>query len=158
MGDKGLAMGKIVKALCAALLMVGLSACAATYRNHGYVPTEVDLQSLVVGRDTRATVEQTIGRPSTNGVERDDSWYYIQSRVKNFAYRAPKVESRELVAISFSENGTLANIERFGLERGRVVPLSRRVTETSIRDFGLIQQIIRNFGRINVGQTLDDSP
>lgn len=147
-------MDKIVKGLCAALLIVGLSACGATYRNHGYVPTDGDLQSLVVGRDTRDTVETTIGRPSTNGVERADSWYYVQSQVKHFAYRAPKVESRELVAVSFADNGTLANIERFGLERGRVVPLSRRVTKTSVRDFGLIQQLIRNFGRFNLGDTI----
>ena len=91
-------------------------------------------------------------------MERDDAWYYIQSRVRNYAYRAPAFEERELVAVSFAANGTVDNIERFGLERGRVVTLSRRVTETSIRDFGLIQQIIRNFGRINIGETLADGP
>lgn len=147
-------MVTIVKGLLAALLVVGLSACAATFRNHGYVPTDADLQALIPGVDTRATVESAIGRPSTNGVERDDAWYYIQSRVRHYAYRAPKFEERQLVAVSFAGDGTIDNIERFGLERGRVVTLSRRVTRTSIRNFGLVQQIIRNFGRIDVGQTL----
>ncbi|SDZ13888.1 Beta-barrel assembly machine subunit BamE [Jannaschia faecimaris] len=149
-------MATIMKGLVAALLVVGLSACSATYRNHGYIPDDADLQSLIVGVDTRDTVETTIGRPATNGVERDDAWYYVQSRVQHYAYREPKFEERELVAVSFAADGTIDNIERFGLERGQVITLSRRVTETSIRDFGLIQQIIRNFGRVNIGDSFAD--
>lgn len=149
-------MGTITRGLLAALLMAGLVGCSATFRNHGYVPDESDLQALVVGVDTRDSVETTIGRPATSGVERGDAWYYVQSRVRHYAYRAPETTNRELVAISFAGDGTVRNIERFGLERGRVVPLSRRVTSTSIREFGLIQQIIRNFGRINVGEALSD--
>ncbi|MGB3556401.1 MAG: outer membrane protein assembly factor BamE [Jannaschia sp.] len=136
------------------ILAIGLSACGATFRNYGYVPDDVDLQSLNVGVDTRDSVEAAVGRPSASGMLRDDAWYYVQSRVRNFAWRAPETINRELVAISFSESGRVTNIERFGLEKGRVVPLSRRVTETSIREFGLIQQIFRNFGRINIGEAL----
>jgi hypothetical protein len=40
-------------ALCCLIVVTG---CSATYRNHGYVPPEEDLQNLVVGVDTRATV------------------------------------------------------------------------------------------------------
>lgn len=147
-------MATILKGLMTVLLIAGLSACSATFRNHGYVPDAADLQALSVGVDTRETVATAIGRPSTSGVERDDAWYYIQSRVRNFAYRAPVVERRELVAVSFAANGTVENIERFGLERGRVVTLSRRVTQTSIQDFGFLQQLIRNFGRINIGDQI----
>ncbi|WGH78961.1 outer membrane protein assembly factor BamE [Jannaschia ovalis] len=147
-------MAGIIRGIATALLVVGLSACSATYRNHGYVPDDADLANLIVGVDTRDTVETSIGRPTAQGVLGENAWYYVQSRKRQFAWQAPETVERELVAISFSEAGTIANIERFGLERGRVVPLSRRVTETSIRDFGLIQQIIRNFGRINVGEAL----
>lgn len=149
-------MATIFRALLVAGLVAGLAACSATFRNHGYVPDDADLQRLVVGTSTRETVESAIGRPSTNGVERGDAWYYVQSQVRNYAWRAPQTLERQLVAVSFAENGTVANVERFGLERGRVVPLSRRVTTTSIREFGLIQQIIRNFGRIDIAQGLAD--
>lgn len=149
-------MATIFRALLVAGLVAGLAACSATFRNHGYVPDETELLRLVVGVSTRDTVESTIGRPSTNGVERGDAWYYVQSRVRNYAWRAPQTLERQLVAVSFAENGTVANVERFGLERGRVVPLSRRVTTTSIREFGLIQQIVRNFGRLDIAQGLAD--
>lgn len=142
--------------MLAAVLLTALAACGATYRNHGYVPTDRDLAALAVGVDTRETVEAAIGRPATSGVERADAWYYVQSRVRTLGPLPPRTTERQLVAVSFTSGGTVENIERFGLERGRVVPLSRRVTRTSIRDFGLIQQIIGNFGRINVGDTLAD--
>ncbi|KIT17770.1 outer membrane protein assembly factor BamE [Jannaschia aquimarina] len=135
-------------------LTVALVACGPVYRNHGYIPEDADLSALVVGVDTIDSVETTVGRPSASGVLREDAWYYVRERRRQFGPGASRPVSRELVAISFAENGTIENIERFGLEDGRVVTLSRRVTETSIRDFGLIQQIIRNFGRINIGEAL----
>ncbi|SFJ56143.1 outer membrane protein assembly factor BamE [Jannaschia pohangensis] len=149
-------MASFFKGLAILLVVTGLAACSATFRNHGYVPDDADLEALIIGVDTRDTVETTVGRPATSGVEREDAWYYVQSQVRNYAWRAPQTLERELVAISFAPDGTIENIEKFGLERGRVVTLSRRVTKTSIREFGLIQQIIRNFGRINVGETLAD--
>lgn len=149
-------MATILRGLLLAALLTGLGACAATYRNHGYVPNEAQLGVISVGADTRETVEAAIGLPSTSGVVRDDAWYYIQSRVRNYAWRASETLDRQLVAVSFSPGGTVENIERFGLERGRVVTLSRRVTTTSIRQYGLIQQLVRNFGRIDVTQGLED--
>lgn len=148
--------GKLSKFAALCVLLLGLSACAATFRNHGYVPDDRDLEALTVGVDTRDTVAAAVGRPTASGVLQGDAWYFVQSRVRNFAYRAPETIERELVAISFSENGTISNIERFGLEDGRVVSLSRRVTESSIREFGIVQQLLRNFGNINIGDALAD--
>lgn len=150
-------MGRIWRGVAvAAVLAVSLSACGPTYRNHGYVPVDRELAGIRPGVDTRESVEAAIGRPATSGVERADAWYYVQSRTRRLGPLAPRTIDRQLVAVSFAPGGTVENIERFGLERGRVVALSRRVTETSIRDFGLLQQILGNFGRINVADTLAD--
>jgi outer membrane protein assembly factor BamE (lipoprotein component of BamABCDE complex) len=143
-----------VKAAALAGCMMVLAACAATFQNHGYTPSEEDLSAIVVGVDTRDTVEDTIGKPAASGVLSDTAWYYVSSRNRHWAYRAPETVERELVAVSFGDTGTVTNIERFGLEDGQIITLSRRVTDTSIREFGLIQQLIRNFGRINIGEAL----
>ncbi|MEM7643771.1 MAG: outer membrane protein assembly factor BamE [Pseudomonadota bacterium] len=136
-------------------LSLVLAGCSATFQNHGYVPPPEDLDAIIVGVDTQSSVEATLGRPSTGGLIRDDAWFYVQSRMRRFGPGPSREIDRQLVAISFAgEERTVANIERFGLERGRIVSLSRRVTETSIQDFGLIQQILRNFGRIDVGNIL----
>lgn len=151
-------MGRITRGLAlGAIVSASLAACGPTYRNHGYVPVDRELALIRPGVDTRESVEAAIGRPATTGVERADAWYYVQSRTRRLGPLAPQTVERELVAVSFAPGGTVENIERFGLDRGRVVPLSRRETETTIRDFGLIQQLLGNFGRINVGDTLADS-
>jgi hypothetical protein len=49
----------------APVFLVGvLSACAATFTNHGFVPPDAELEQILVGVDTRGTVEETIGPPS----------------------------------------------------------------------------------------------
>lgn len=145
---KGLVM------LVSLLVLALLAGCAESIRNHGYAPTEDQLLEILPGIDTRGTVEDVIGRPSTSGVLREGAWYYVGSKVRHFAYRAPEVVDREVIAISFNADDTVANIERFGLEDGRVVTLSRRVTETTVRDVTFIRQLIRNFGRIDLGEAL----
>ncbi|AHM04875.1 Outer membrane lipoprotein OmlA [Roseibacterium elongatum DSM 19469] len=139
--------------ILAAILGLGLVACAATYDNHGYVPPEGDLAEISLG-DTRDEVAERVGRPATAGVMRDEAWFYTAYRIRNFTYRAPEVVEREIVAISFDQGGRVQNIERFGLEDGQVVQLSRRVTESTVQNLGFFQQLLSNFGRINLGEVL----
>lgn len=146
----------VVRAGLGLALALGLSACAAIYDNHGYVPPEEDLALITPGQDTRASVEEAIGRPLANGVFRDEAWLWVASRVRNYAYRAPETVERRIVAISFDEAGTVTNVERFGLQDGQAVPLSRRVTETTISDTTLFQQLLRNIGQVDLGNALGD--
>ncbi|MBA3911502.1 MAG: outer membrane protein assembly factor BamE [Rhodobacter sp.] len=130
------------------VLAVGLSACSPVLRNHGYVPTEEELALVEVGTDTRETVGQKIGRPSTSGLLNDDGWYYVQSRFRLVGPREPKEIERQVLAITFNEAGVVENIARYGLEDGKVVQISRRVTETNIKGLTLIQQLLGSFGRL----------
>ena len=131
-------------------LTLGLAACSATFTNHGYVPPPEVLSEIGIGA-SRDEVAEIAGAPGTGGVTRDEAWFYTQYRVRNFTYNAPQVIERDIVAISFSEAGNVTNIERFGLEDGQIVQLSRRVSESSVRDVGFLSQILSNFGRINLG-------
>ena len=45
----------------ALIVSIGIAGCSPTFRNHGYVPPEEDLSELVVGIDTRSTVEDVVG-------------------------------------------------------------------------------------------------
>lgn len=137
--------GRLI-AVCGLFLLIG---CSATYRNHGFVPPEEDLQNLVVGVDTRATVDDVIGPPSTAGMLSDGNYYYVRSRIRQYGMLRPQVVERTVLAISFNPDDTIANIETFGLENGQVVPLTRRVTDSSVVGNGLLRQILSNIGNIN---------
>lgn len=136
------------------LCLLALAGCSATYRNHGYVPLEEDLQRITVGVDTRASVEETVGAPTTSGVLDDGTFYYVQSQMRHFAYQRPEVVQREVVAISFDNAGVVRNIERFTLEDGNVVPISRRVTDSSVVDVNILRQLLSKIGRFSADSML----
>lgn len=137
------------------LVLVLVTACTTLYRNHGYVPTDEELATVAIG-DTRQAVTDKIGRPTASGLLNDVGWYYVQSRFASRGAFEPKEIDRQVVAITFTEDGTVANVERFGLDSGKVVPLSRRVTETNIKGIGFIRQLLGSFGRLGPGALTGD--
>jgi outer membrane protein assembly factor BamE (lipoprotein component of BamABCDE complex) len=149
MQPKAMAKGAngAVTLLVAVVLSLVLSACQPVMRFHGYAPSDADLSQIVVGRDTRETVAEKIGRPGVGGVMENSGWYYVQSDWRNDAWRAPVELERQVVAISFNARGVVSNVERFGLEDGEVVALSRRITETGPAGQSVLRQIFGTFGR-----------
>jgi outer membrane protein assembly factor BamE (lipoprotein component of BamABCDE complex) len=133
----------------ALIAVLGLGACTPLYRNHGYLPTETELAAINVGTDTRESVTAAIGAPSVNGVLNDSGFYYIESRFRHLGPFAPQEIERQVLAISFDAAGVVTNIERFGLEDGRVITLSRRVTDDNVRDTTFIRQLLGNLGNFD---------
>ncbi|QDY70266.1 outer membrane protein assembly factor BamE [Qingshengfaniella alkalisoli] len=142
--------GTFIAGLC-----VAVTACAPIKRNHGYTPPDYDLAQIQVGRDTRDSVTDLVGAPLNEGFQRGDTWYYVSSRRETRGLFKPEEIERQIVAISFSGGGTVRNIERYGLEDGRVVTLSRRVTDQSVPDVGLLRQIFGNLGSPQAGEFLE---
>ncbi|SIS51372.1 outer membrane protein assembly factor BamE [Phaeovulum vinaykumarii] len=139
-----------------ALALIAQAGCTPVYQNHGYVPSDEDLALLEVGRDTRQDVAFLVGRPSSAGLLEGSGWYYVGSRWEHKGARAPVEIDRQVVAISFDDDGTIENIERFGLQDGQVVALSRRVTDSNIKGIGLLRQIFGSLGRISADQLFSD--
>ena len=133
-----------------------LTACTPLYRNHGYMPTETELAAFAVGVDTRETVTATIGAPTAGGVLNASGFYYVESRFRHFGPLAPQEIERQVLAISFNAAGVVTNIERFGLEDGQVVTLSRRVTDDNVRDTTFIRQLIGNLGNFDPTALIGD--
>lgn len=135
---------------------LALGACAPITRNHGYAPSESELATLTLGRDTRDSVAAAVGRPSTEGVLDGQGFYYVESRYRETGLLRPQEISREVLALSFAPDGTLGAIERFGLEDGRVVPISRRTTPGVFADPGVLERIAANFGGLDTGALLGE--
>ncbi len=129
--------------------VVAAAACTPIVKKHGYIPPPEDLAEIKVGVDTRDTVTEAIGAPTSSGVVRDSDYYYVSSKIRHYGPKRPEVVSRELVAISFDQRGVVRNIERFGLEDGIVVPLERRVTDSSVKNKGFLRQLLGNIGNFN---------
>lgn len=141
--------------LVAGVVMLSVG-CTTMYRNHGYAPSDDQLAEVLVGVDTRDTVADVIGPPTAGGVTNTGGFFYVQSR---FALRGPlepEEIDREVVAIRFDSAGTVSNVERFGLENGNIVPLSRRVTSDNVADTTFLRQLFGSIGNFNAGDFLGD--
>ncbi|OCX60959.1 cell envelope protein SmpA [Thioclava sp. SK-1] len=134
---------------------VALAGCQSIYRNHGYVPTDLELSEVQVGTSTREDVATMIGRPSSSGLLEGSDWYYVGSRWERRGWFAPEEIDREVVAVSFDGSDRVTNVERYGLEQGNVVVLSRRVTEANVKGIGFIAQLLGSVGRVSAEQVLD---
>ena len=148
------ATGKLRNFSVALILSVSLAACTANYRNHGYVPLDEDLSQITVGVDTRDTVAELVGTPSSAGVLNDSGYYYVRSRVKHFAWQKPEVVERQVVAVSFTQAGIVENIGRYTLQDGVVVPLARRITRNG-QDVNFIKKILSNLGRFSASDIVN---
>lgn len=148
-------MRATARAIIISLALVAVAGCTPIMRNHGYVPSDAELQEITVGIDSRATVEDVLGTPSAGAFMEGGDIYYVRSQVRHFGMLEPKVVDREIVAISFDGSDVVQNIERFGLEQGRPVVLSRRVTDSSVAGKSFLRQLMGNLGRFNAGEMLE---
>lgn len=151
---EGTRAGKLRSAVLG-LALVAVAGCSSIYRNHGYVPSDLDLENVVVGVDTRDSVAETLGAPSSSGVLNDSGYYYVSSKIRHFGIREPEVVERQLVAITFDSRGVVSNVERYGLEDGQAVNLSRRVTSSSVTGQTFLRQLLGNLGRFNPSSVLE---
>src|SRR5579863_9040714 len=100
---------------------LALLACAPVVNQRGYLPDPVAEASIKIGGDTKTTIQQRLGDPSTQATFGTDEWYYITSVEKQIAFFDPRVESRSIMAIKFDKDGRVADIHHYGLKDGHVV-------------------------------------
>jgi outer membrane protein assembly factor BamE (lipoprotein component of BamABCDE complex) len=137
-------------------VMAALGGCAATYTTHGFAPQADELNSIEAGVDTRGSVLRKLGRPSSSGSFDADAWYYVASTFEHFAFYAPKVVDRTVVAVRFDETGLVSQVNRYGLEDGRVIDLATRTTPTFGRELTVLQQLFGNIGNFDPGQLINE--
>lgn len=142
-------LGSCLRATASALVLAAaLSACAETIEHRGYVPEQDRLAAIKPGVDTKQTVSERLGTPSSVTTFGDDAWYYISSTTEQVAFFDPEEVDRKVVAITFDEAGTVQEIKRYGLEDGQEVAFVERETPTRGRTLTVLQQVFGNIGRI----------
>jgi outer membrane protein assembly factor BamE (lipoprotein component of BamABCDE complex) len=124
------------------------SACAPTHTYNGFLPdrNNQEIPDPQVGVDTRDTVVARFGSPSTTAVYDGTSWYYVSQVQESVAFYNPRITERRVMVVRF-DGETVAGVEKYGLERGRLVNYSDDVTPTRGRELGFLEQLLGNVGR-----------
>ena len=145
-----------IRTIILGTVSVFLLSCSQNIQNHGHIPLSSELETIKVGVDTKKSVQELIGIPSTTGVLQNKSWYYVGNTMKHYAWKEVKEIKRVIVAIRFSESGVVENIEQFSLTDGQDIKISSRVTGTNVKDSTFLLQLMGSFGRLDVPDMLQD--
>ncbi len=128
------------------LVMAGLAACAPIRDVRGYVPDEEKVASVRVGGDTRDSVQEKLGTPSSTAAFGDPTWYYISTEQERYAFFQPEVTKRQILAIEFNDDGKVGDIRTYGIEDGQVIALVDRETPSRGKEMSFLQQVFGNMG------------
>jgi len=125
--------------VCSFLISLFIS-CTTNIKNYGYTPAKSDLDTLIIGKDSRESVIRKVGHPTTTGLE--GSFYYVRSTFTAAGIRSARLIDRTVVLFTFDKRNLLKNIETFSVKKEKVVRLDYRVTETGLQNKNIFQQII----------------
>jgi len=148
---------RLVKTVALIGLAIAISGCNPILRTHGYVPTANNKpQEVNPDTDTKATVLARLGNPSVKTTFDEDlvedTWYYMNSVRQRYAYLRPKIEDRNITAVTFNEDGQVTKIAEYGIEDGRYVNFVDRKTPTRGRELTALEQVFGTIGRLPTSQ------
>ena len=133
--------------LIAAAAVAGLSACAPISRYSGFQAIENRPADVKVGEDTKSTVLARLGSPSTTSTFEPNVWYYVSQVTSKVAYKNPKLRSRDVVAITFSDDEKVEAVNTYDATDGFRVAYNKDETPTRGRQMTVLEQLLGNVGR-----------
>ncbi len=131
-----------------ALLALVLAACSPIITKHGHQFRDTELQQVQQGM-TQDQVKSALGSPATTAtLGRGNAYYYISSTTSQVSFLTPNEIDRKVVAVYFSQYGTVERVANYGLKDGKVFDfISRTTSPADVRDEGILRQMFRNLGQ-----------
>jgi outer membrane protein assembly factor BamE (lipoprotein component of BamABCDE complex) len=125
--------------------------CTPVVSQRGYLPDPVGEASVRIGADTKTSIQQRLGDPSTEATFGGDAWYYITSVEKRIAFFDPKTETRSILAVHFDRDGKVTDIKHYSLADGNVVAFETNETPARGRELTFLQQLFNATPGVPIG-------
>jgi outer membrane protein assembly factor BamE (lipoprotein component of BamABCDE complex) len=143
--------GRYGTALCRLLAvasLLALTGCGGTVTKHGQLFKDTDLQAVQPGM-SQDQVRLALGTPATTAVVGGGrAYYYISSTDTQTAFFLPTEQSRQVVAVYFTQGGTVDHVANYGLKDGKVFDFVSRTTPApGGKDETILNQLFRNLGK-----------
>ena len=135
-------------ALAVAIVLAGagLSGCATQLETRGHLLAEGDIQQVRPGM-TQDQVRGVLGTPDTTATAGPATFYYMSSTVTGAAFLEPSEVDRHIVAVYFSQFGTVDQVANYTMKDGKVVDVIGRTTPSARGDKSLIDKLFKGIGK-----------
>jgi len=84
-------------------------------------------------------VKTSLGTPHDGTVGQGSAFYYISSVESQQSFLPPKEKDRRVVAVYFSQLGSVDRVAQYGLKDGKVFDYVKNETPTHAKDEGILK-------------------
>ena len=134
-----------------AIGLIVLAACTPTTTRHGHHFQDTDVAQVSAGMSLEQ-VKSVLGTPTTTAaISSGTAYYYIGSTQTQTAFFKADEVDRKVVAVYFSQLGSVDKVANYGLRDGKVINFSGDTTRSQARDENIIKALFRNLGTKQFG-------
>ena len=134
------------------IVLLAIGGCTTVKQNNGAEIRQVKLDQ-VTPKSTKNDVQTLMGSPSTKSMYGPETWYYITSKIKKQLISDDKILTQNVVAISFTQAGTVETVEIYDANSRHEFATSDRITPTAGRKLSVVEQNLGNVGKFNTDST-----
>jgi outer membrane protein assembly factor BamE (lipoprotein component of BamABCDE complex) len=135
----------------ALLIVLHCAACSPFIDNRGFNHETLDLTKIVIGTDTKETLLEKFGSPSTTSLYpstpggHDSKWFYITKKTSRKAFFNPETLNQQTVEVCFDDKGIVRDVLK--IEGETAVSLNSDKTASTGYESNAMRDIFGNFGR-----------
>ena len=137
---------KIILKIIFAILFFQLNSCGLkVIENHGQIyEKNINFKELQVGKTTKNEIVELLGSPSTtSNFDNEQSWIYISSEFKKFAFLDGSNTDQKILILSFNQN-TLKNKELLSKNDINNIEYEKTLTDSRGRKINWIKEFFTN--------------
>ena len=138
------------KSLIYSLLLISLNSCSGRISNHGVLNIENKIHTIIERELEKAEVEALFGPPSTVSAFEFNKWYYINSKIKHFAFYKPEIINHKVYEIVCNSNNQALEVNTYDEEDFNKIEFNQDYTDTRGNKKSLLQSILRDVGTSSI--------
>jgi len=134
-----------------AIAVLALGACTSRKFVRGYTPDAEMVSSIKSQVDTRDSVKEMLGSPSSAATFDNDNWYYYSKKSESLAFFKENITELNIIAVRFDSDGYVTSVDNYTMDdRNNITPVGK-TTRTHGRELSFIQELFGNIGRFGAG-------
>jgi len=133
------------------MAVMALGGCTSRKFVRGYMADEKMVSSIRAQVDTRDSVQQMLGSPSSAATFDNDNWYYYSKKSESLAFFKEDITELNIIAVRFDDEGYVTSVDNYTLDDHNNISPVGKTTQTHGRELSFIQELFGNIGRFGAG-------